>query len=105
MMNFSTGRIKRGPLAFWLIVAGVIGVWASATNGIRHWPNLTFLLKVCDAVFLVAGLTLLVAGAWLLLIRTNRRAAAMLGAAAAGVFAVALAAGIWSGVIPCSSPG
>jgi hypothetical protein len=97
--------MKNGTFALWLILAGLIGVWASATNGIRHWPSLTFMLKICDAIFLLAGLTLLAAGAWLLLIRTNRHAAAVVGAVAAGAFAVALAAGIWSGVIPCSSPG
>ena len=104
-MNSTNGLIKKSTLALWLIVAGLIGIWASATNGIRHWPNLSLSLKVCDAVFLAAGLMLLVAGACLLLIGTRQRAAALVGAVAAGVFAVALAAGIWSGVIPCSSPG
>ena len=104
-MNSTTGRIKSGPLASCLLVAGLVGLWASATNGIRHWPNLTFMLKVCDAVFLATGMTLLVAGAWLFLIGTKQRTVAVVAAVAAGVFVVALAAGIWAGVIPCSSPG
>jgi len=104
-MNSTNGLIKKGTLALWLIVAGLIGIWASATNGIRHWPSLGFMLKVCDAIFLVTGLTLLVAGAWLLLIGTKKCTAAVVGAAAAGAFVVPLAAGVWSGAIPCSSPG
>jgi len=104
-MNSTTGRIKSGPLAPYLLVAGLVGLWASAVNGIRHWPNLTFMLKVCDAVFLATGMTLLVAGAWLFLIGTKQRIVAVVGAVAAGVFAVALVAGIGAGVIPCSSPG
>jgi hypothetical protein len=80
-------------------------MWASATSGIRHWPILTFGLKVCSAIFLTTGLTLLSAGAWLLLTAAKHRAAATVGAAAAGIFAVTLTAGIWSGLIPCDSPG
>ncbi len=97
--------MKNVPLAFCLIAAGLIGIWASATNGVRHWPNLASMLKLCDAIFLSAGLTLLAAGSWLFLLGKRQRAAAVAGAAAAVVFVVALAAGIWSGVIPCSSPG
>lgn len=104
-MNSTAGRIKTGPLAACLLVAGLAGLWASATNGIRHWPNLAFMLKVCDAVFLATGMTLLVAGAWLFLIGTKQRPVAIVGAVTAGVFVVALAAGIRAGVIPCSSPG
>lgn len=100
-----TAPKNNGTLAIWFILAGLLGIWASATNGIRHWPNLTLMLKLCDAVFAVSGLLLLAAGAWLMLIGTKRRTAAVVGAVAAGVFVVALAAGIWSGVIPCSSPG
>ncbi len=104
-MNPTTAPTKNGTLALWLILAGLLGIWASATNGIRHWPNLTLMLKVCDAVFAASGLLLLAAGTWLWLIRTKRRSVALVGAVAAGIFVVALAAGIWSGVIPCSSPG
>ncbi len=104
-MNSTTGRIKSGPLAPCLLVAGLVGLWASAANGIRHWPNLTFMLRVCDAVFLATGMTLLAAGAWLFLIGTKQRTVSVVGAVAAGVFVVALAAGIRAGVIPCSSPG
>ncbi len=100
-----TAQTKNGTLALWFILAGLFGIWASATNGIRHWPDLTFMLKVCDAVFAVSGLLLLAAGAWLSLMGTKRRTAALVGALSAGVFVIALAAGIWSGVIPCSSPG
>jgi len=104
-MDSTTAKMKNAQLAPCLLVAGLVGLWASATNGIRHWPNLTFMLKVCDAVFLATGMTLLVAGAWLFLIGTKQRTVAVVAAVAAGVFVVALAAGIWAGVIPCSSPG
>jgi hypothetical protein len=104
-METSTSRLKNGPLAFWLIVAGLLGIWASATSGIRHWSILTFGLRVCDALFAASGLTLLAAGAWLLLVGTKQRVAAVMGAAAAAVFALTLAAGVWTGAIPCSSPG
>jgi hypothetical protein len=104
-MGSTTKRMKIGQLAFWLIVMGLFAIWASATSGIRHWPILTFGLKVCDTIFLATGLTLLAAGAWLLLAGTKHRAAATVGAAAAGIFAVTLIAGIWFGLIPCDSPG
>jgi hypothetical protein len=101
----TTPRKRNGVIAFWLIVMGLFAMWASATSGIRRWPILTFGLKICDAIFLTAGLTLLAAGAWLLLTGTKHRVAAAVGAAAAGIFAVTLVAGIWSGLIPCDSPG
>ena len=97
--------IKNGVIAFWLIVMGLFAMWASATNGIRHWSMLVFGLKICDAIFLACGLSLLAAGAWLLLMGTKPRFAAAVGAVAAGVFVVTLAAGVWSGAIPCTSPG
>jgi hypothetical protein len=49
-------------------------------------------------------LTLVAAGAWLFLAGTKHRAAAATGAAAAAVFSVTLAAGVWTGAIPCTSP-
>jgi hypothetical protein len=103
-MEPKTGRMKHGSLAFWLIAAGLLGMWASATNGIRHWSALTFGLRLCDAIFAAAGLTLVAAGAWLFLAGTKHRAAAATGAAAAAVFSVTLAAGVWTGAIPCTSP-
>ena len=56
-MGSMTARKKTASLAFWLIVAGLIVIWASATSGIRRWPILTFGLKVRDTVFLATGLT------------------------------------------------
>ncbi len=103
-MEPTTARMKIATLAFWLIVAGLVAMWASAT-GVRHWSMLTLGLKVCNTVFLAAGLSLLAAGAWLLLIGSMQRVVVLVGAAAAAVFAVTLAAGIWSGTIPCSTPG
>jgi len=100
-----TVRNKSGILAFWMVVMGLFAMWASATNGIRHWSMLVFGLKVCDAIFLASGLSLLAAGAWLLLMGTKPRFAAAVGAVAAGVFVVTLASGVWSGAIPCTSPG
>jgi len=100
-----TVRNKSGILAFWMVVMGLFAMWASATNGIRHWSMLVFGLKVCDAIFLACGLSLLAAGAWLLLMGKKPRFAAAVGAVAAGVFVVTLAAGVWSGAIPCTSPG
>ncbi len=104
-MGHTTARMRIGLLAFWLIVAGLVAMWASVKEGIRNWSMLTFGLKVCSAVFLAAGLSLLAAGAWILLIGSKQRVAAVTGAAAAYVFVVTLAVGVWSGTIPCSSPG
>ena len=100
-----TVRKKSGIFAFWMVVMGLFAMWASATNGIRHWSMLVFGLKVCDAIFLACGLSLLAAGAWLLLMGKKPRFAAAVGAVAAGVFVVTLASGVWSGAIPCTSPG
>ncbi len=103
-MDTTSDRVKRGTLTFWMIVLGLFAAWAGVSDILRNWTVLVSGARVCDTIILASGILLLAAGGWRLLARGMQRAAARLGAIAAGVFAVTLFVGVWSGAIPCSGP-
>jgi len=103
-METASQRPRYDSLVFWFIVLGSLATWAGASDIHRRWPILVSGARVCDLLILASGVLLFAAGGLSLMVRRMRKPAAALGSAGAGLFAVTLLVGVWSGAIPCSGP-
>jgi hypothetical protein len=89
-------------LVFWLIALGSLAIWAGASDIHLRWSALVPGARICDLLIVTSGVLLCAAAVWILLMRRMLKPAALLGSAGAGLFAVTLLVGVWSGAIPCS---
>jgi hypothetical protein len=96
---------RESNLVPWLVVTGVLAIWAGTSDILSRWRYLVFGARLCDVLILASGVLLLASGVWQIFFRTGRATAGWIAAGAATTFALTLFGGVWSGAIPCSGPG
>jgi hypothetical protein len=99
----SPGTSKKSiTLPLWMIALGFLALYAGSSDVQRTWAYKILAAKLCDVAILASGVLLLAAGVACIVSSGYRRAAFIVGAISAAMFAVTLFVGVLTGVIPCS---
>jgi len=101
-MSRLSGRIVW--YAFWMLLFGVGGMGIGWSR-VADWEFLGAGTQVTYALFLCAGLALLLAAGWVIYTKGLAKTAWWIGTVAGVVFGVSLLIGVMIGTVPCSGPG